>query len=169
VCTSIRAIEVFSETLLSAPLGRNGVFSSATVLPPGVQIGPKGRFQNGPQLMVKYRSVGGCTHSSSTAGAWKNITNGYVGLKFYIQGEIHYGWARLNVTVAGHEGIYALLTGCAYETVANKPIVTGKTKGADVGDITVVNENNAEPATLGALARGAAGLGSWRQRNAPKN
>jgi hypothetical protein len=36
--------------------------------------------------------------------------------------------------------------GYAYETIPNKPIVTGQTKGPDV----------VEPATLGHLARGAA-------------
>jgi hypothetical protein len=43
----------------------------------------------------------------------------------------------------------ATLTGYAYETVANKPITTGKTKGPDL--ITVRADN------LGRLAQGSAG------------
>lgn len=155
----------FSERLMIKASARNGVFSSATVLPPGVQIGPKGRFQKGSQLMVKYRFIGGCTTFRSTEGGWNNITDGYMGLKFYIKGEVHYGWARLNVTVAGDYGIYALLTGCAYETVANKPIVTGKTKDDYAGQSAESSAMN--PATLGALARGAAGIAIWRRRNTP--
>ena len=42
--------------------------------------------------------------------------------------------------------IAATLTGYAYETIPNKPIIAGKTNGPDV--ITV------EPTTLGSLALG---------------
>jgi hypothetical protein len=48
-------------------------------------------------------------------------------------------------------GTYTL-TGYAYETVPNKTIIAGKTKGADV--ITL------ESGSLGALAAGASGLHS---------
>ena len=69
-----------------------------------------------------------------------------MGLRFDIKGQSHYGWAHLqNVTVVG-----GTLTGYAYETIPNKPIITGKTKGPDV--ITL------EPGSLGALAAGAARL-----------
>jgi hypothetical protein len=43
----------------------------------------------------------------------------------------------------------ATLTGYAYETVPNKPIIAGKTKGPDV--ITL------EPGSLGRLAQGSPG------------
>ncbi len=83
-------------------------------------------------------------------GDWNNVKDRYLGLKFKIQGKgkIHYGWARLNVRDHGHY-ITATLTGYAYETIPNKPIIAGKTKGPDV--ITL------EPGSLGALAAGAAG------------
>ncbi len=48
----------------------------------------------------------------------------------------------------------ALLTGYAYETIPNKPIIAGKTHGKDV--ITL------EPASLGHLARGASAIPAWR-------
>jgi hypothetical protein len=77
-----------------------------------------------------------------------------LGLQFVITGKSHYGWARLNesctVRAPRGKGIKALLTGYAYETIPNKPIVTGKTKGPDV--ITL------EPGSLGALAAGASRL-----------
>jgi hypothetical protein len=52
----------------------------------------------------------------------------------------------LSVQFVLNKGIVARLTGYAYETVPNKPIIAGKTKGPDV--ITM-------PAgSLGELARG---------------
>jgi hypothetical protein len=86
---------------------------------------------------------------SSWWGQWYGVQNKYLGLKFYIKGKVHYGWARLNFN-----GISAKLTGYAYETVGNKSIVTGKTKGPDV--ITV------QPASLGHLAAGASAIPAWR-------
>jgi hypothetical protein len=70
----------------------------------------------------------------------------YLGLRFVIAGKLHYGWARLDVTGNG-EGVFnAVLTGYAYETVANKGIVAGRTKGPAVIAL--------EPGSLGALAAG---------------
>jgi hypothetical protein len=77
----------------------------------------------------------------------------YLGLGFQITGKTHYGWARLNVKVS-KTAISATLTGYAYETIPNKPIIAGKTHGKDVIAL--------EPASLGALAAGAPGLHTWR-------
>ncbi len=59
-------------------------------------------------------------------GPWLNVKNRYLGLKFIIKGKDHFGWARLTTT-----GRIALLTGYAYETIPNKPIIAGKTKGPE--------------------------------------
>jgi hypothetical protein len=147
-------------TLKITASGRNGVQSYARVLRTGAQIGPKEKFQRGTlerSEMVTH-TFGSCKTScfTNTSGSWANITNGYLGLRFGIRGKFHYGWARLNVTVQQQGAIHALLTGYAYETIPNKPIIAGKTKGPDV--ITVQ-----EP-TLGALAAGANGLHRWRQK-----
>jgi len=154
-------------SLTISPLASNGVQSNAAVLASGAQIGPNEKFQTTPQLMA-YRKVHFRTSSVTftTVGAWKNITSGYLGLKFFIHGKAHYGWARLNVTVG--VGIYALLTGYAYETVNNKAILAGKTKGNDsVAGLAASSSNSdPEPATLGLLARGAAGLATSRKRAA---
>ena len=75
-----------------------------------------------------------------------NTKRRYLGLQFMIGNEIHYGWARLKVLYQGGPGFQATITGYAYETIPNKPIIAGKTKGPDV--ITL-------PAgSLGELARG---------------
>jgi hypothetical protein len=83
------------------------------------------------------------------------VTNRYLGLKFVITGKVHFGWARLNVSCSSQGStITALLTGYAYETVPNQPIVTGREKSKDIS----------EGATLGRLAKGA-GLSPWRGKN----
>jgi len=95
------------------------------------------------------------TNSQTTSGYWQGVQKRYLGLKFYIEGKAHYGWARLTFPGLCESG--GTLTGYAYETIANKSIVTGKTKGKDV--ITV------EAASLGHLAQGTSGLSAWRRTN----
>jgi hypothetical protein len=138
-------------------------FLAAGALPRGVEVGPKGRFAKvGPDLLVeKYRSnATSRTPLSVSYGLWANygegLANHFLGFKFTIDGETHYGWARLNV-VFKDTIPYATLTGYAYETVANKPILTA-------GVATDVNADSAEaqPATLGHLAQGASAIPAWR-------
>jgi len=77
----------------------------------------------------------------------------YLGLQFSVSGKIHYGWARIKIRWVGPNAVggpKALLTGYAYETIPNKPIVAGKTKGAEV--VTV--QPGSTPVTLGKLALG---------------
>jgi hypothetical protein len=120
----------------------------------GVQI-----KANNKKFLPKYATMGFSFTATSGffhQGQWRNATNRYLGLKFAIQGQIHYGWARLTTNCSNYQ-CNALLTGYAYETIPGKSIVTGKTHGKDV--VTV------EPATLGHLARGASGLSAWRRTN----
>ena len=71
-----------------------------------------------------------CTFSgtrAATTGRWDNVDNRYLGMKFTINGKVHYGWARLSVTnLKDKFRITATLTGYAYETIPNKPIKAGK-------------------------------------------
>jgi hypothetical protein len=83
-------------------------------------------------------------------GQWLNEKSKYLGLEFRYGGETHYGWARLSTPQRRRPwGMNAILTGYAYETTPNKPIITGRTSGPDV--ITV------QPGSLGALAAGRRG------------
>ena len=114
-----------------------GTAGYASYLGRGVRIGPNNKkFETGHDLMeeIWWGLSGG------TRGPWRAGTQGYLGLKLLLQGKPHYGWAR--VIVASYS---ATLTGYAYETIPNKAIITGKTKGPDV---------TVEPATLGRLALG---------------
>jgi hypothetical protein len=128
-------------------------FSAASALPAGAQIGPKSKFPvRFPFMAVElFNRLHPSQHSD--VGPWvgkgQGVRNRYLGLKFVIHGKMHYGWARLTVTL-GHQRQYddvsGTLTGYAYETIPNKPIITGKTKGLNV--ITF------QPDTLGGLAQG---------------
>jgi hypothetical protein len=118
--------------------------AGAAALRAGVQVGPKAPF--GQELLMGLVGSSTFQKKRSYAGPWENggkgVKNRYLGLKFHINGRTHYGWARANFpSPAG-----AVVTGYAYETIPNKPIIAGKTKGPDV--ITM------QPATLGSLALG---------------
>src|SRR5579872_3059532 len=108
----------------------------------------------------------GCNHTTAFTGPWANggkgVKNRYLGLKFYFKKQAHYGWLRFNVVVhrQHYPAFQVTLTGYAYETIPNKPIIAGKTKGADV--VTV------QPATLGRLAAGAWGIPTSRKAGANK-
>ena len=133
---------------------RGGKYVAA--LRAGVRVGgarPPLKFGVGGVMAgrVKFCSINGqCTTRFS--GPWGNggrgVKNRYLGLKFQIKGKTHYGWARLNIARDVFGGLSGLLTGYAYETVPNKRIITGKTKGPDV--ITVPTDTG----SLGHLALG---------------
>jgi len=127
-------------------------FSAASALPAGARIGPESKFPvRHPFMAVEL--FNGRSSQYSDLGPWagkgKGVSDRYLGLKFVVHGKVHYGWARLSVTLGHHRqfgDVSGTLTGYAYETIPNKPIIAGQTKGEDV--ITV------QPETLGELARG---------------
>jgi hypothetical protein len=111
----------------------------------GARIGPKVLFSG--VRMVVAQSGGTC--SGGFGSQWCNVKNRYLGFRFKIHGKTHYGWARLSTNGGG--GIKATLTGYAYETIPNKPIIAGTTKGPD----SVSVQPGTTPATLGRLAQGS--------------
>jgi len=118
----------------------------AAALKAGSPVGPHDSFANAGVMALSVERV--WTHNSSF-GPWVNVKNRYLGLRFTIKGKTHYGWARLNVTAG--QGITATLTGYAYETIPNKPIIAGKTRGPDV--VTV--PQGTAPGSLSRLALGS--------------
>ena len=67
----------------------------AVAMKPGMQIGPKDAFLGG-LLNMAYKGP----NTSAAWGNWVNVNNRYVGVKFQIKGETHYGWARLSTELA---------------------------------------------------------------------
>ena len=108
----------------------------------GVRIDSKNVFYGGAAMAVVNEPPG----TSCLFGYWCNVRNRYLGLKFKVHGQVHFAWARLSVRVQPLS-VTATLTGYAYETIPNKPLIAGKTKGPE--------ETTPETGTLGALARGA--------------
>jgi hypothetical protein len=108
-------------------------------------------------------------------GYWINVKDRFLGMRFYIGNEVHYGWARFNVEVNGL-AITAVLTGYAYETQAGRSILAGQISGTDndAGETEGVQSDldskpisqDSRPAPLGVLALGAQGLPLWRSNAA---
>jgi hypothetical protein len=146
-------------------------------LKPGKRIG-YGRHFYQKGIMVAQCVHG--THQSGppcsyrpyhTLGKWIDVKDRYLGLSFTIHGKSHYGWVRLSVQVSKRPfKLIATLTGYAYETVPNKGIIAGQTKGTDDSNVeqpdAALTMPTTAPATLGALARGAPGLSIWRRKEA---
>ncbi|MGA7399362.1 MAG: hypothetical protein WBW38_05030 [Candidatus Sulfotelmatobacter sp.] len=163
-------------------------YSAASALPAGARIGPEGNFSvPSPFMAVEFFKEGDGSQYSDQ-GPWarkgKGVKNRYLGLKFVVDGKVHYGWARLSVTL-GHQrqfdDVIGTLTGYAYETIPDKPIIAGRITGPDVITVQAGQEQGAEgsvgrpgsaplaqpaqnPATLGMLARGSAALPAWRRK-----
>lgn len=133
-------------------------FYFASALASGAQIGPSQKFYKGAWLAKEFYNFG------FSVGPWINVTNRYLGFRFQVKGQLHYGWARLNVRLNGkYCEMSATLTGYAYETVPNTPIVAGNTKGPD-HEIALMAPAQ-PPATLGLLALGAPAMSVWRRED----
>jgi hypothetical protein len=131
----------------------------ASALKAGSLVGPYQYFPGQQMAEVAHTGGGGTVY----AGSWINVKNRYLGLRFKIAGKTHYGWARLNVHVAG-SSITVTLTGYAYETIAKKSIRTGQTKGGEA--VVEQLRRGPESPTLGLLALGSRGLFIWRRNEA---
>jgi hypothetical protein len=137
-----------------------GTNNYASALTSGVSLGSQGKFQAGHQSMAREivgRTATGGYPFYGSAGPWKETTHRFLGLKFVFQGQVHYGWARLDVT-ATTNGIYGGITGYAYETEPNTPILTGQESGARKRHkASHGSSRSASPGSLGMLAGGATG------------
>lgn len=154
------------------PLERGGVQGGvspqnefyASALVRGAKIGPSAHFSSSGGSVLIEREDRDFNYSNSTSswrtfGDWgKNQSNTYLGVKFRIDGQTHYGWVRLTVS-SGVTGIEATIIGYAYETEPNKQILAGVPKGSDE-PVRVIDANGP---SLGALAAGADGLQRWRK------
>jgi hypothetical protein len=94
----------------------------------GKMFGPtqysRGRFRSG------YADVFFVRWSDALFSGWANdgkgVVNRYLGLRFAINGAYHYGWARMSVRISPG-ATRTIITGYAYETVADKGIIAGDT------------------------------------------
>jgi len=141
----------------------------------GAMIGPKGRFGKGNSygLLFTYGNVFGGTVNHHQ-GNFPLTKVGYLGFKFSISGEAHYGWARLRVDVKKPQTATNLL-GFGYETIAGKAVHAGACTTVEESTASDLNTpqaatqhvparsdarvteagSMAKMATLGVLARGS--------------
>jgi len=143
--------------------GWTGYQRFAFAVKAGAPIGPEQYFPG--QQMASINAGPGATYY---VGSWVNVKSRYIGLQFKINGEFHYGWARLSVQVQKYSTT-GTLTGYAYETIPGKAIIAGATKGQDDAETTAslkiesLKTNASKQAALGMLALGAPGLSIWRR------
>lgn len=115
-------------------VGINGVSSNASwvgssasylypfALDTGVAIssGQTTWFGNGDVGTLNYTSC----YNGAGGSNWCGVTDKYMGLRFQIAGNTHYGWARLDVSLSGDS---FTLKDYAYNTVAGEAIDAGQT------------------------------------------
>jgi len=160
-----------NELLADAAVGNavEGTKFYAAALAAGASIGPNQKFVSGSpngeiMVVISHFTTGG---TSYVHGSWVNVRNRYLGLKFQIDGQNHYGWARLSVQRQAYH-LTATLTGYAYETTPNTGIKAGQTAdgaesssttsspGEDAANPAVAGYlHDSQPSSLGALALGA--------------
>jgi hypothetical protein len=150
--------------IFETPASGNGVEGlPPAALSQGAPIGHSQRFYGKQGLMVSSVYAFGGGHSCRHFGPWWSVTDRYLGVEFKIRKKIHYGWARLTFD----RGRKAMLTGYAYETIAGKSIIAGKTRPDDSSvNASVINylPERPQPASLGVLALGAQGVSLWRRK-----
>lgn len=142
-----------------APGGANDVMDLAR----GVKIGPSADFSDGYGALVEATSItsrGAKVYTGSWGG---NPKNRYVGLRFFINGETHYGWVRLTVNTSKQQIMSATITAYAYETVPNRRILAGVSRTTAVGAKAEARVKDARRPGLGMLALGVNGLPMWRR------
>jgi hypothetical protein len=117
-------------------LGINEVVATAAqdhavALRAGERIGPGRHFGTWDVVYgdVYYRNPPRTVWFGQWGNGGKGLKDRYQGIKFAINGKFHYGWARISVSVSGHQAT-SVLSGYAYETIPNKAIKAGETKGA---------------------------------------
>jgi hypothetical protein len=146
----------------------------AVALAPGASIGPARNFLSAAcrgsyfscakavRLAATHTSTFGPGHvvGGNFAGDDKTA---YLGVRFLIDGETHYGWVRLTVNTTVRRATSATVTAYAYETEANTPIFAGMTK-APTAELHAPEriQNQAGP-SLGMLAVGAEAVPLWRR------
>ena len=86
-------------------------FPCAAKLPAGVAVGGGGHFAS---TRLLFQVSGDATTQFAAHCPWLDSKGGYLGLKFVVNGETHYGWARVTIS----SGVS--LRGYAYETTPNK-------------------------------------------------
>lgn len=102
-------------------IGYSGaILPYGSALGSGALIGPDASFVEGLYNQVFMASI----YSGITYGQFGDAEDHYLGFKFDIGGELHYGWIRVNCTVGP---VTLTVRDWAYDDEANTPIIAGAT------------------------------------------
>lgn len=140
-----------------------GAFKDAVAMTRGGHIQNGRRFNGNIGDMAVHGKKPGSISSTYWKGEWGNEGKGlkfrFLGLKFKIGKETHFGWARVSVLTTPLGFPFKVkLNGYAYETTPNMGIIAGDTGSGSKAKISDTSLNNSQrAATLGVLASGAAG------------
>jgi len=137
---------------LTGLLGKGVEVGHGRNFDPGVDLGRAGLFIDNTRRCTQTYPSYRCTTHRSTRRSAAALGSGYLGLRFLVDGQPHYGWARVNARAGNYASVSGTLGPIAYDTVAGQAILTGQTTPTP------------EPATLSLLALGAAALGIWRSK-----
>jgi hypothetical protein len=140
----------------------------ASPLMRGSNIGPGAHFCPSSSLTNIEKGVKVGYPNEKLYGPWGgNPKNRYLGVRFKIDGQTHYGWVRLTMLTrpAGTWG--ATITAYAYETIPNKPILAGVPPKAVAETHAEQKVQSSGRPSLGMLALGADGLALWRREETP--
>jgi hypothetical protein len=133
----------------------------------GATIGPSGAWRSGGAAFYSTYTDGSQRHGLGGFGNGSAET-GFVGVRFNIGGQTHYGWIRLQFG----SGVAELsATEWAYESCPNTPIAAGATTGGATCGVVPTSPKSIPvmgPLAYGltSLALGGLGLGSLRRRRA---
>ncbi len=137
-------------------LGASNGFAAALAY--GAPIGPAANFI-APGLLASHSQTSNSSTGFFSSHKEGNFVRGsqFLGIEFNQGGADHFGWARVGIltTKNGVGSRGSEVTGFAYETNPNQGIAAGQT-----------TEATPEPATVGLLAVGGAGIAVWRRKKA---
>ncbi|MFI5172116.1 MAG: Calx-beta domain-containing protein [Chitinophagales bacterium] len=131
----------------NAVIGYSGAFYSyASAFDTGSVIGPGGDFIFNPQNLAVLASL----FSGSAFGEFADVTDKYLALQFQTGAELHYGWMRLDVTIAP---LSITIKSFAYDATADQPILAGATGTSTIAfsddELTVDESAGSVPVNIG--------------------
>lgn len=155
--------------------GSIGPYGSA--LASGAKIGPSAHFSSsiarGQVMLERTNGFVSGTSEYTAYGPWGvKGTYGfyrYLGVKFLISGQTHYGWIK--ILVDRSNGLQGFIKEYGYETVANKSLTAGQTQSSVADSSAEVEKSKSGVASpsLGMLAAGVDGLSLWRRHTSSGN
>lgn len=155
IANSVDASEVLASNGFPADLSSKAI------------VGPNANFGKGKSygLLFTYGPSGGGTkhhHQGNFNGPLD-----YLGFKFSVAGQVHFGWARMRVTLGPGGYINTVATtihleAYGFETAPDQSIQVNA--NCNAASATGGSADSKISASLGALALGAGSIRTWRQK-----